>query len=343
MLPRPPQVLGLFTYLLVDEHTFWTRTESGDSGEQIALDVSRGPGIKYVPLSAFFSCLTLFSSPPVASSLQEADRQEGKDPVRGGLTQQWISSDCSVVYPHLSLVWMKPLKMNLPSTRDRVPKWCTVPLQLSFALQNSPSSVAEYEKSLQFDEQCLSVMLAEWKQTSSVRVYKVRVFTTFSALFVPPPLQGEWNSPTLWSGKWGDTGLLSYNALGSQFCFQVQPEGSKRTGRVSVACTSSLMWVFLTQVLCYLFPHVPTFLNLNAWHSLSQLHVSSHTGSLRGGGHRGNMRHHGVASSINQGSSSPSAQAICEALTSRKGAWFSTGNSCIWSDMMLTKKSLPVD
>ena len=121
------------------------------------------------------------------------------------------------------------------STRDRAPG-DAVTLQLYSALQNSPSSVSTRRACSLTNSVSVSCLLSGKQTPSSVPCVQSKSFhNLFSTVRSHPPLQGEWNFPQICGlGRWGDMGLLAVMLWDPQFCFQVQPEDSRRTGRVSV-------------------------------------------------------------------------------------------------------------
>lgn len=110
-----------------------------------------------------------------------------------------------------------------------------VTLQLCFALQNRASSASTRRACSLMKSVSVSCSLSGKQTPSSVPCVQSKSFhNLFSTVRSHPPLQGEWNSPQICAlRRWGDTGLPAVT-LWSPFCFQVQPEDSKWTGRVSV-------------------------------------------------------------------------------------------------------------
>lgn len=138
-------------------------------------------------------------------------------------------------YPHFSLVWMEPVKMNLTPLGTGHPRWCSVTLQLYFALQNSASSASTRRACSLTKSVSVSCSLSGKQTPSSVLCVQSKSFhNLFSTVRSHPPLQGEWNFPQICGlRRWGDMDLPAV-MLWYPFCFQVQPEDSKRTGHVSV-------------------------------------------------------------------------------------------------------------
>lgn len=166
---------------------------------------------------------------------------------------------------------MVPLKVKL-STQDRATQvTCGETRRLSFALQNSPSSVSTRRACSLMKSVSASCWLSGKQTPSSVLCVQSKSFhNLFSIICSHPTLQGEWNfPPNLLSGKVGGSRSAGRNALGSQFCFQVQSENSKRCGHVSVWPVHPISCECSSHRSCHLCTHLfPTS-------------CSVHTGSLQ--------------------------------------------------------------